>query len=89
MMPVGLISLFQKFKRILIWFLLNFLNFIQTLLLWLPFSKPYQDALVGMQLGHLTGGPNLVQMWVMPSGLQVHHLGLLGGAGMFLPWSYQ
>ena len=49
-MSVGLISLFQKFTRVFIWFLLNCLNFVQTLLLWVRFSKPSQDVLISRVL---------------------------------------
>lgn len=33
--------------------------------------------------------PSLVQLWVLPSGLWVHHSGPSGGAGMLLPWPDQ
>ena len=69
MMSVGLINPSQKFREVFICFC-----FVLFLLLWFPFSKPCQDALISSALTRAflpLWGPNLVQLWVLPSGFQV------------------
>ena len=34
-------------------------------------------------------GPSVVQLWALPNGLLVCHLGLLDGADTLLSWTYQ
>ena len=73
MTSVGLINPFEKFRKVLIiFFLLNFLNYVQMLLLWSPLSKICRDSQIGGALVRAFfphWGPNLVQLWMLPNGL--------------------
>ena len=76
-MSVGLINLFQKFGGVFICFFAEFLEFCSNCIALVLLSKPCQDApkncaLISVFLPHW--GPNLVQLWVLLSRLQVQKI---------------